>query len=127
MIAMDDARRILRDTTAEDVARRTWRAAAGEDDECYVATVLDLEDGSIRANYWPTLPLLPPSHTVVVLATITAAERNALIAEAGQGTKLEPSAEDLEAEAVRYGTSQGLDWADIESQLRFAYHVHRWR
>ena len=124
MITIEEARYILRDLDAADIVRRAWRASLdAEGESCYAAVVLDLRTARIRIDYWPPESLVLRDWGVIVLAEITAVRRDDAEAEANRRTKVAPSADVVVEGEVERAAQEGLNWGEIEQQLRKAYQL----
>lgn len=125
MISVEAARWLVEHLDPAAIARQTWRAsAAGEDGRAReAAAILDLRTGRVEYRSWDRERVLLPSARRVVLATTTAARREDVEAGAARSASVPPSDEVVEEGVVRAAAREGLDLADIESQLQRAFEV----
>ncbi len=122
MIRIEDARAIIHGLDPERLARRVWRAAAGERGrERNAAAILDLTDGTLLVLAWQTgdASLIPTRCVVLAWTTNTACERAWRVLS--RTSWLAPSAEVVEEEVARRGAGEGFYFPCIEEQLERAY------
>ncbi len=125
MIDIQDSRWIASKLDAADVARLAWRASVDEYGEvCNAAAILDLRSGRVVYRSWPRDRRALWGASNVLLAVVSAARREDVEAKARRGATMPPSGEVLEEGVVRAAVSRGLDYADIEHQIRHAYEVY---
>jgi hypothetical protein len=125
MISIEEARWIVRNLEATEVALTTFRKAVGDDGRARnVAAILDLRTGRVEYPSWPRDRRVLWGAANVVLAETTATRREDVEAEAVRGAKIPPSTDVLEAPVFLEAERDGLNMAAIERQLKHAYEVY---
>lgn len=121
-LSKQEARAIIHELDLESVARRVWRAIAGEDaGENNAAAVLDLTGGTVRIITWRADDVALIPCTCVVLAWTTDLAREHTWRSLSGTSWLAPSIEVVEEEVARRAAREGLCWPSIEEQLRRAH------